>query len=151
MTKLVSVYRKGIGLDLINKHYKVLYQILSEREPHQNISHKELPSYEAHINFVDAKPYKEWYIIYHNGPAVGSIYISHNNEIGLFVLKEFQGKGFGSWALNFILENNKHTVFRANINPMNFKSIQFFKKFGFLWKPNIEALVEPRQYTYVRL
>lgn len=154
MTSLISVYRKGLGIDLLSKHYKILYQILSEREPHQNISHREMPTYENHIKFVDSKPYKDWWIIYNNGPAIGSVYISKNNEIGLFILKEFQGKGYGSQALHFILENNKHTVFRANINPQNFKSIGFFKKFGFLWKPDINILnitkIEPRQYTYVR-
>lgn len=147
MTSLVSVYRKGLGIDLLSKHYKVLYQILAEREPYQNISHREMPSYEDHINFVNSFPYKEWYIVYNNGPAVGSIYISRNNEIGLFILKEFQGKGYGAWALNFVLENNKHIAFQANINPRNFKSIAFFKKFGFLWAPEIS---NDQQSSYIR-
>ena len=34
-----------------------LYEILSERSSIENISHKEMPSYRKHVNFVLSKPY----------------------------------------------------------------------------------------------
>ena len=71
-----------------------LFELLKERDPRANISHKKLPTYASHIKFVDSKPYKKWYIItaYDSGKKlkVGSIYLSKNDEIGIFVSKRFQ-------------------------------------------------------------
>lgn len=128
---------------------KLLYNLLAERTPEQSISHKQMPTMANHTKFVESRPYKEWLMIYDNEKVqvVGSIYVSKQDEIGLFIFKEHQGKGYGKEALAFILENNVHTIFYANINPQNYKSINLFKKFGFLWQS--EKTI-PGQYTYVR-
>ena len=41
----------------------VLHQLLEEREPEANISHKAMPSWEEHVRFVESKPYEAWYFI----------------------------------------------------------------------------------------
>lgn len=147
--KFYSVYSKRYK-SVYQMNIKLLYNLLAERTPEQSISHKQMPTMANHTKFVESQPYKEWLMIYDNEKVqiVGSIYVSKQDEIGLFIFKEHQGKGYGKEALSFILENNVNTIFYANINPQNYKSINLFKKFGFLWQS--EKTI-PGQYTYMRL
>jgi RimJ/RimL family protein N-acetyltransferase len=108
-----------------------LYELLSEREPTANISHREMPTYENHIKFVMSKPYSKWYIIIYNKKKVGSIYLSKQDEIGIFIKKGMQEKGIGMKALKILMSTEPRKRFLANISPKNKKSIQFFKKNGF--------------------
>ena len=57
--------------------------------------------------------------------------MTEREEIGIFILKKFQSKGYGSMALNEFLKKTGKKRFLANINPTNYKSIQFFGKNGF--------------------
>ena len=116
---------------VIKTDYRFLYQILKEREINTNISHKKMPTYNEHIDFVQSKPYSKWYIIYFGRKKVGSVYISKQNEIGIFIKRKFLKKGIGTRVLKIILEKNPKKRFLANINPKNKKSIEFFKKNGF--------------------
>lgn len=113
------------------KDLKFLYQILKERESNTNISHRKMPTFKEHVNFVLSKPYSKWYIIYFGRKKVGSVYISKQNEIGIFIKKIFLKKGIGTKVLKIITELNPRKQFLANINPKNKKSIEFFKKNGF--------------------
>jgi len=115
---------------VIKTDYRFLYQILKEREMDTNISHKKMPTYNEHIDFVQSKPYSKWYIIYFGRKKVGSVYISKQNEIGIFIKRKFLKKGIGTKVLKIILEKNPKKRFLANINPKNKKSIEFFKKNG---------------------
>ena len=108
-----------------------LYELLKEREGHINISHKSLPEWDEHLQFVKSKPYLEWEIILLEKKPVGNIYLTNRNEIGIFIKKEFQHKGIGSIALKQFMKESGHKRFLANINPTNYKSIQFFGKNGF--------------------
>ena len=122
----------NIDLRLVSeKDFRFLYELLKEREPSTNISHRKMPIYNEHVNFVLSKPYSKWYIIYYGRNKVGSIYLSKQNEIGIFVKKEFFMKGIGTDALRLLMELNPRERFLANINPKNKKSIEFFKKNGF--------------------
>lgn len=108
-----------------------LYELLSERESSVNISHKKMPTWEQHVKFVMSKPYSKWYIIKHNEKSVGSVYLSKQDEIGIFIKKEMQKKKIGKIALRLLLKSNPRTRYLANINPKNTKSIRFFKNNGF--------------------
>ena len=47
-----------IKLKNITKNdFMFLYELLSERDPVANISHKQMPTYDEHIRFVTSKPY----------------------------------------------------------------------------------------------
>jgi len=115
-----------------------LYEILEERNKRINISHKMMPTYRKHVKFVMSKPYSKWYIIYYNDKKIGSIYLSKQNEIGIFLKKGMNGKGIGTKALKLLMVKNPRKRYLANINPRNKKSIEFFKKHNF----------ELVQYTY---
>ena len=114
-----------------NLEIDFLFDLLKERDPIVNISHKKMPTYSEHVKFVKSKPYSEWYIIFKSKQKVGSIYLSKNNEIGIFVSKKFQGKNIGNFALNELIKKNPRKRFLANVNLKNKKSIQFFKNNNF--------------------
>ena len=113
------------------KDVQFLYNLLEERKPVTYISHKKMPTYEEHVNFVKSSPYSKWYIIEVNGERAGSIYLTKQNEIGIFLNEGLQEKGIGSNALNVLIGKNPDLRYLANINPENKKSIEFFKKLGF--------------------
>jgi RimJ/RimL family protein N-acetyltransferase len=108
-----------------------LYELLKERDSRANISHKKMPSIKQHEKFIQSKPYSKWYIIQNYNKEVGSIYLSKNNEIGIFLIKKNQSKGIGFNALKLLMEKNPKIRYLANVNPKNKKSIEFFKKNGF--------------------
>jgi len=111
--------------------YKFLFELLKERDPKANISHKKMPSYTNHAKFIESKPYTKWYVILNSKQKVGSIYLSKNNEIGIFLLKNFHGKNFGKTALEILMKKNPRKRFLANVSPKNKNSMDFFKKNGF--------------------
>lgn len=117
--------------------YRFLFNLLSQRTPEENISHRKMPSYYEHIAFVQSEPYKEWYIIQNvKGVPVGSIYVTYQNEIGIFIEQLYRGDGYASAALYGIITLNPDTKFLANINPENEKSKALFEKFGFTYIQN---------------
>lgn len=108
-----------------------LYNLLKERDPRANISHKKMPTFEQHVKFVLSKPYSKWYVIVKSGKSVGSVYLTKNNEIGIFIKKDLQDKGIGHTALNLLIKKNPRDRYLANVSPKNKKSIRFFKNNGF--------------------
>ena len=122
----------SINLKLISeKDHKFLYELLKEREPSTNISHKKMPTFNQHVNFVLSKPYSKWYIILQGIDKVGSIYLSKQNEIGIFLKKESHHAGIGTMALKLVMKKNPKKGYLANVNPKNKKLIEFFKNNNF--------------------
>ena len=82
-----------LSLKLVtNTDANFLFDLLKDRDPRTYISHKKMPTYEEHSKFIKSKPYSKWYIIFKSKQKIGSIYLSKNDEIGIFILKKFQGK-----------------------------------------------------------
>ena len=111
--------------------YRFLYNLLMERNARANISHKKMPTYNKHVAFVSAKPYSKWYVILYDTNKAGSIYLSSQNEIGIFIKKSFQGKQLENIALRKMIQKNPKKRYLANVSPQNKKSIRFFKNDGF--------------------
>ena len=122
-----SIYLKFVT----NSDTEFLFDLLKERDPRASISHKKMPSYDEHVNFVKSNPYSKWYIIFKSEQKAGTIYLSKNYEIGIFLFKKFQGNNIGNFALNELMKKNPRKRFLANINPENKKSSRFFKNNGF--------------------
>ena len=121
-----------IILKLVSKSdYRFLYDLLKERNSKINISHKRIPTWEEHVRFVKSKPYSKWYIIYNKDEKIGSILLTSENEVGIFIKNDVQHKGIGSVALQLLIKKNPHLRYLANINPKNKESIEFFKKNNF--------------------
>lgn len=111
--------------------FRFLYNLLKERNPNMNISHKKMPRYSEHVKFVKSKPYTKWNIIEYGKQKIGSIYLSKNNEIGIFLKKQFQGKNVGQESLVLFMKMNPRKRYLANVSPKNIASQKFFKKNGF--------------------
>lgn len=109
----------------------ILWELLNEREVYQNISHKKMPTWEEHVAFVSSKPYKAWYLIQFEGKWAGAVYLTHANEIGLWVFKKVQERGVATLALGELIKLHPEKRYLANIAPYNIKSINFFEKQGF--------------------
>ena len=121
-----------VKLKIVSKSdYRFLYDLLMERDTRVNISHKKMPTYNQHVSFVSAKPYSKWYVILYRVNKVGSIYLTSQNEIGIFIKKSFQNKQIGNIALNKLIQKNPKKRYLANVNPQNKKSMRFFKNNGF--------------------
>ena len=126
-----------------------LYRVFCERRAHTWISRtsEEVPWWE-HSQFVDSRPYRYWYIIYHDTTPVGEINVTKQNEIGLAILREHQGKGFGSDTIRKFVEthnplpaipSNRNGHWLANIAINNEASKEFFRRLGF--RPLMETWV----------
>ena len=111
---------------------KFLFDLLKQREGIVNISHKSLPTWEEHVEFIKNNTYQSWDIIWVDNVRIGNIYLTDRDEIGIFLDKESQSNGYGSIAINEFMKKNGKKRYLANINPTNYKSIQFFGKHGFI-------------------
>ena len=109
-----------------------LYELLKQREGQVNISHSSLITREEHLDYIKNHSYKSWDVIWVENNKVGNIYLTQRDEIGIFLDKKFQGRGYGSQALKQFMKKNGKKRYLANINPTNYKSIQFFGKHGFI-------------------
>lgn len=124
--------QKNITLrDIDEKDFRFLFNLLKERDHKANISHKKMPTFAEHKKFVQSKPYSKWCIIESGKSKVGSIYLSKNDEIGIFIKKQFHGKNIGRESLIKFMEMNPRKRYLANVNPKNINSQKFFKKNNF--------------------
>lgn len=140
--RLVSVYE-------VEQAPTILWDLLVERPREANISHKSLPSWQEHLEFVLSEPYTAWYIVLGDGPvepALGAIYLTKQDEIGLSVFRLAQKGGVGQCAVALLKILHPRERYFANVAPANLASQQFWLKQGF--KPlqmvySLEALDVP--------
>lgn len=136
----------SVRLEPVKKSdYLFLFELLSERDSRTNISHKKMPSFEEHVKFIKSKPYSKWYVIKDDTEKIGSIYLSKQNEIGIFLKKQNQKKGVGTSALNLLMEFNPKSRYLANVNPKNSRSKKFFEKHGFELIQHTYELVDKKE------
>jgi len=107
-----------------------LYIMLGERDMSHAISHKELPAWDDHVAFVSSRPYAHWYVIENDYRTLGSIYLTHNREVGLFLRNDCQGQRYGTMALDILRDKHPGPLY-ANISPNNAGSMRFFERHGF--------------------
>ena len=129
MISLLDVYEHPEAVD-------ILYRLIGERQMDESISHKEMPSFEKHKEFVERHPYMDWQLIsvgmgYENSYIVGAIYLTYINEIGVFIFKKYRGKDYGKKAITLLMLQHPKQKFLANINPDNKTSIKLFENIGF--------------------
>lgn len=120
--RLLDAYTHPVAKEL-------LLRLLSEREPKHNISHAKMPTWAEHSAFVDAKPYPHWYLI-DCGDMVGATYLTDRREIGIGILRQFRGHGYGRSAVLQLMAAHPGK-FLANVNPTNRSSIEMFSDLGF--------------------
>ncbi len=112
------------------EHTRFLYTLLAERPAGANISHKSMPTYEQHVEFVKKMPYSVWYIIMHGTDLVGSIYLTFRSEIGIFVSQAHQRQGFAEYSVRWLMQTHGDRPYLANVAPDNHPSHALFTKLG---------------------
>ena len=108
-----------------------LYDLLKARNTIANISHKKIPSYNEHVNFILSNPYVVWYIIEYEGKNIGSIYLSKQDEIGISLFDNLLYDKIGKNIIKFLMKNNPRKRYLAKISPRNKKLQNFFVNNGF--------------------
>ena len=115
---------------------RVLWDLLEERTEDESISHKRMPTWGEHLDFILSNPYFAWYIIEVPDPLgpvkVGAIYLSRDDEIGISIYKQYRRRGFARQAIEMLMAKHEDCRrFLANINPKNAKSRALFEGLGF--------------------
>lgn len=108
----------------------LLYTLLGERTAEESISHRKMPSWIEHLEFVCNHPYKHWYWIVILDQTIGAIYLTKQREIGIQIFNSYKRQGYGSKAIKKLMRMHPGE-FLANINPKNTASKELFKGFGF--------------------
>lgn len=121
--KLVDVYR-------VPNAALYLYALLLEREAKVNISHRVRPTASEHLAFMQLRPYAGWYFAQVGHDYVGSVYLTKEDEIGVFIFREHQGKGHGERAVKLLMKRHGPRRYLANVAPKNGPSHGLFRKLG---------------------
>lgn len=92
---------------------------------------------------VRINPYARGLIIECGGSTAGYLHLSftHSNEVAgmvllieeLYILPAYQGRGLGSWALNWIFEEyaGKVNRYRLEVTKVNDGAIRLYERMGF--------------------
>jgi len=99
---------KSQGLLLVEisatpQHVAILYRLLTARE--HRISHTHMPTFDEHRLFVQSHPYRAWYLIKRGARYIGSVYFTHLNSIGIFVMPS--AKNYLTAALKLALAKHR--------------------------------------------
>ena len=130
--RLVDVYQAPEAADL-------LYRLMQERPAESAIAHRRTPTPEEHRAFMAAKPYRAWCLVQAGGRYVGAVTLRPDNEVGVFILREFQRRGYARAALLELMRAYQPLPaipaarpghFVANVNPANAASIALFVSLG---------------------
>lgn len=122
--------------------------MLQERTPDVNISHRKMPSWERHVEYVNKhveqtvifdgdgrllfEPHRYWFLVESKpGGIVGQVYLTARNEIGIQIFWAQQRRGYGSAALDALLEVAGPGEYLANVNPKNKPSAHLWLSRGF--------------------
>ena len=108
-----------------------LYELLKNKDPNANISHKKMPSYDEHVEFVMSKPYTNWYIIECDKKNVGTIYLSKQDEIGISINNDYEYDQIVKPALKLLMKLNQRKRYLANTSPKDVSAQEFLLKNGF--------------------
>ena len=118
-----------VGVYEVDGAYGYLYDILSERTADESISHKGMPDWDEHVDFVASRPYAHWYLIESIDGIVGTIYLTHQREVGVFIKREFRGEGYAKAAIRLLRERHPGRLL-ANVNPDNKPSRKLWESLG---------------------
>lgn len=133
--KLVDVYQ-GTGIRPCAIDF--LFELIAQRmtEPEVNIS-AAMPTPEQHRQFVHRKPYRFWYLIEIGNELIGYVSATQRNEIGIVLLKQYRGCGYGAQAVRALMEmheplpaipSERRGRWIANVAPGNEHSKHLFEK-----------------------
>ena len=111
--------------------YQFLYNLLSDRNDYENISHHAIPTYEEHSQFWENVPYKDDYIILIRDIPVGMAYVSYKNEVGIHFIKDKENNKIRKDIINTILNKFKGEQLFFNVSSKNKPYIRLLRRMKF--------------------
>ena len=113
-----------------------LFELLKAR--HHRISHQDIPSFAEHKRFVEAHPYRVWYLVKWDGDPVGGVYLGEDNAIGVNIedsaLDACLGPALDKIMRDFdplpAIKSVRPGRFTINVAPSNTALIQALEKRG---------------------
>ena len=123
-----------------DKQLKILFELLKSRN--SSISHKKMPSFKDHVNFVKSHPYRKWWLISsidNDNNILGAVYIGFDNSLGIqfnFEKVNFSASFFFKKIRLSIapLKEQKSKIYKdyfVNVSPKNKELINWLKDSGF--------------------
>ena len=126
-------------------HKKVLYSLFVQRPSQTKISAKDTLTFEEHEKFVESHPYRYWFLIKIKTNYVGTVYVTYDNHLGIFLTKEFQE--LFEDVIRYILENfdplpaipsSRSSGFNINVSANDKEYLKKFSQLG----------IYPYQFTF---
>ena len=71
-----------------NSHISETYRLLKLRT--STISHKHQPTLKEHKKFLMNHPYRLWFLVKESEKYIGTVYLKHDNSIGLNITDNFR-------------------------------------------------------------
>lgn len=138
INKLIFIYtvnnmdntlKKELGLvKATKKDQHFIYQIVKNwlEQTDHSVTVLKIPGFSK---FFKTKSIR--YIIKKKSVKIGFVHILDNNEIGYYLIPEFQGIGIGTWAVKQLMKIQSRNRYYATINNKNIGSVKLIKKLGF--------------------
>ena len=118
--------------------YELVKDWLDNHVDH-SVTTLKMPSFDK---FCKVKTTK--YIIKKDDIKIGFVHILGNNEIGYYVIPQFQGFGIGTWAVTQLMKSQPRDRYFATVNNKNTASVKLIKSLGFKPKATIyEKIIKP--------
>jgi len=118
--------------------HKLRWQLLQYRPEERCISHREMPEWEDHCEFVDNHPYAAWYVVTADRKPVGTIYITKpgssslaGNEIGLDLFPRFMDTDIICRVIDQLMSQHPHNRYLWNTAVMDEELQGIIEKLGF--------------------
>jgi len=109
------------------KDYTFLYELLANRDPNENISHKTMPTWEEHVKFNNNKPYYIDRIIYLNDKPLGRLYVTSTSRIGIRI----KNRSFKKIIIEEILKTYNPCKHFINVSPKDKVFKKILKKYKY--------------------
>ena len=85
-----------------------------------------------YLSHHPSHPFQKWYIIEYESKNIGALTLhKHNNELGYWIIRDFQGKGIGHKAIEEFMRINKEKFFTIKAHKNNTRSQHIAEKLGF--------------------
>ncbi|MBC8444356.1 GNAT family N-acetyltransferase [Candidatus Woesearchaeota archaeon] len=129
MNNMKNALEKELNLvKATKKDQRFIYQIVKNwlEQTDHSVTVLKIPSY---TKFFKTKSIR--YIIQKKSVKIGFVHILDNNEIGYYLIPEFQGRGIGTWAVAQLMKIESRNLYYATINNKNIGSVRLVEKLGF--------------------
>ena len=132
-------------VDKTLKHKKVLYDLFIQRPSEAKISAADILSFEEHEKFVENHPYRYWFLLKIKTRYVGTVYVTYENQLGVFLTEQFQD--LFEDVLKYIirafdplpaLPSSRASGFSLNVSANDKECLRKFDKLG----------ISPYQFTF---